>query len=151
MIKTALKSGDFEQATMFFHELKALFRDTAEAEGCPSSAPTHIVGQMVELACKERALARFLPELDGVRVTPELLEQMLVFAAKSKDYELSAVLENFGRERRIPFSANTYRLLLKGCGESARASRLFAEAREVEKLTFTPELAAAVVEACSHT
>merc|ERR1719460_93670 len=69
IIKAALRTSNFADALQSFRELKAHWAAGDCCSNSPSQAPRHIVSQLVELACKERQLCQFLPELKGVPIT----------------------------------------------------------------------------------
>merc|ERR1719261_2164188 len=92
MIKTALKTGSFDEALTHFRELKELWGETS-ALTSPSAAPQQIVAQVAELACKEHQLALLVPELKDVPVTTEVLNAMLLEGVRRRDSELTNAVE----------------------------------------------------------
>jgi hypothetical protein len=93
MIKTALKTGSFDEALTHFRELKELWNETS-ALASPSAAPTQIVAQVAELACKEHQPHLLLPALQDVPVTTEVLNAMLLEGVRRRDSELEASLSD---------------------------------------------------------
>jgi hypothetical protein len=83
VIKTALKMNNFDEALQHFRSLKSVWTAHSLAS-TPSMAPRHIISQLVELACKEQ-LSEFLNELQGVPITEEVVNIMLlsVFARRT--------------------------------------------------------------------
>merc|ERR1719272_481698 len=72
VIKTALKMNSFDEAVQSFRELKSTW--TAQSlSSTPSMAPSHVVSQLVELACKEHKLSEFLPELGGLSISEDVV------------------------------------------------------------------------------
>jgi hypothetical protein len=69
VIKTALKTGNFDDALLFFRELKKSW--TQKAATTPSTAPALVVSQLVDLACKDHRLTDLVGDLRGVEVSEE--------------------------------------------------------------------------------
>jgi pentatricopeptide repeat protein len=150
VIKTALKMNNFDEALQHFKDLKGIW--TAHSlSATPSTAPRHIVSQLVELACKEHQLAEFLPELRGVPVNEEVVNVMLTECVKQKDLDLTTTVEALAREQNIAFTDATYGLLIKGLiADPARVQVVFDEvvAKDVE---VSPDFAASVLSFCAQT
>jgi pentatricopeptide repeat protein len=126
VIKTALKSNNFEDAVKCFRDLKASWTTSS-----PSMAPMHVVSQLIELACKEHRLSEFLPELRGMDVSTEVLNNMLAECVRQRDVMLTTSVEKFGNEQGVHFTDVTYGLLIKGLAtDPTRVRALFNKALE---------------------
>lgn len=147
IIKTALKTENFEDALATFRELKSLWQGHVG----PSTAPRQIVAQLVDMACKEHELKRFLPELASVPLTEEVIHLMVMEAVREKDVELLEQVERLGREKGLAFSESTYGMLIKGYkGRDDKVENLFSEALE-KKSDAGPELGLALLLCCQQT
>mmetsp|Transcript_9414 Transcript_9414/g.29064 ORF Transcript_9414/g.29064 Transcript_9414/m.29064 type:complete len:1016 (-) Transcript_9414:212-3259(-) len=148
VIKTALKMNDFEEAARYFGDLKAMWTHN---EATPSTAPRHIISQVIELACKDHQLAEFLPLLDGVPLSDEVAATMLTECARQKDADLTLKVERLIRARGVPFPSALYGPLVKGLSaQPTRVQELFNEA--ISKGTeLSPEFALALLGFCSQT
>ncbi|CAL1155123.1 unnamed protein product, partial [Cladocopium goreaui] len=147
IIKTALKTENFEDALATFRELKSLWQGHVG----PSTAPRQIVAQLVDMACKEHELKRFLPELASVPLTEEVIHLMVMEAVREKDVELLEQVERLGREKGLAFSESTYGMLIKGYkGRDDKVENLFSEALE-KKSDAGPELCLALLLCCQQT
>jgi len=145
VIKNALKMNDFDEALVCFRELKNSGTSTV------SAAPAHVVSTMVELACKDHRLAELLAELQGMIISEEVLNSMLLECVRQKDVSLTQKVEKFAREQGVRFSDATYSLLIRGqASEPMRVQALFDEV--VEKgLDVTPEFVGSVLACCAQT
>lgn len=147
IIKTALKTENFEEALKTFRELKALWTGHVG----PSTAPRQIVAQLVDMACKEHELKRFLPELASVPLSEEGVHLMVSEAVREKDEELLGQVEQLAREKEIAFTESTYGMLIKGYkGSDEKVEQLFLEALE-KKPDAGPELCLALLLCCQQT
>lgn len=127
VIKTALRTNNFEEALEHFRALKSLWNGPA-MQG-PSMAPRHIVAQLVDMACKEHELQRFLPELASVPLSEEAVHSMVSEAVRAQDTALLEKVQALAASKEIPLSESTYGLLIKGFkGDDARIEQLFKEA-----------------------
>merc|ERR1719359_963426 len=150
VIKTALKLNNFDEAVQHFRDLKSTW--TAQSlSSTPSMAPSHVVSQLVELACKERQLIDFLPELQGITISEEVLNTMLLECARQRDLTLTSAVEKLAKEQGVRFTDATYGLLIKGmAGDPIRVQALFDEV--VEKgITLTADFAGSVLAFCAQT
>lgn len=127
-VKAALKVGSFAEAAQHFKELKSMWSGLSSTE-TPSNAPQHIVSQLVDLACRERQLAEFLPLLEGTPIAEDAIWAMLSECAKRKDPALSQSVERLVRgQPGQALSEGTYALLARcAAGDSARLQTLFDE------------------------
>merc|ERR1740130_2097757 len=113
VIKTAMKTNSFDDAMECFRELKKIW--TVESlSSTPSSAPAHIVAQLVDMACKEHKLVEFLSELSGLAISEDVVNAMPVECVRQKDVSLTTSVEKFAREQGVKFTDSTYSLLIKG-------------------------------------
>merc|ERR1719261_996189 len=113
VIKTALKTNNFDGAIQQFRELRSTW--TAQSlSSSPSAAPSHVVSQLVELACKEHKLSDFLSELRGITVSEEVINTMLLECVRQKDVIMTSSVEKLAREQGTQFTDATYALLIKG-------------------------------------
>merc|ERR1719183_625253 len=103
VIKTALKLNNFDEAVQHFRDLKSTW--TAQSlSSSPSMAPSHVVSQLVELACKERKLIDFLSELHGTTISEEVVNTMLLECAKQRDLILTSSVEKLAKEQGVRFT-----------------------------------------------
>merc|ERR1719421_2283771 len=139
--------NNFDEALTCFRELRSEWQDgTSE-----STAQRHLVTLLVELACKEHRLARFLPELEGMLLTEEIVHLLLAECARQTDTLLTQRVEELARKHGVTFSDQSYGLLVRAyAGDPSRVNALLNEllARGVG---VTPELALAVISVCSQT
>lgn len=148
VVKTALKTGDFEEARLHFQELKATWAAHAST---PSAAPRHLVAQLVDLACKEHQLHELLPQLQGTPVSPEAVHTMLQECIWQRDVALTRGVEQLARGLGVQFSERTYTLLLKGfSGDTGHGRRILEETLGLEDVISSTELAAAAAATCGH-
>mmetsp|Transcript_63422 Transcript_63422/g.151587 ORF Transcript_63422/g.151587 Transcript_63422/m.151587 type:complete len:1084 (-) Transcript_63422:132-3383(-) len=149
IIKTALKTENFQEALATFRELKSLWSGPASMG--PSTAPRHIVGQLVDMACKEHELKRFLPELATVPLAEDAVHLMVSEAVRERDLELLEQVEKLARSKDIVFSESTYGMLMKGYkGRDDKVTQLFQEAL-AKKTDAGPELCLALLVCCQQT
>eukprot|EP00434_Breviolum_minutum_P015879 symbB.v1.2.013993.t1/scaffold1009.1/size144543/1 len=147
IIKTALKTENFEDALATFRELKALWQGHVG----PSTAPRQIVAQLVEMACKEHELSRFLPELQSVPLSEDAVHLMVTEAVREKNEDLLEQVEQLAREKGIDFSESTYAMLIKGYkGRDEKVELLFLEALD-KKSDAGTELCLALLLCCQQT
>jgi len=151
MIKTALKTGAFDEALIHFRQLRSSWDSSAASLTSPSLAPRHIVSQLVELACKEHMLGAFLDELKGIPVIGEVADVMLSECVRQKDAALAKRVEDLCREQNVEFSAVSYGHLIR-CysSERKRVHQLFKELTD-QKLEITTDLAQSLLAFCSQT
>lgn len=148
VIKLALKTGNFEEAKSCFREMKAAW---AGLSATPSSAPKHIVSQLVELACKEHQLREFLPELSGAPISDESLGMMLNECIWQKDATLTHDVEKLARGQSIPLTDRMYSFLLKGyASDVTHAKRIYDESL-TRNTDISTELALAALGFCTQT
>jgi len=148
IIKAALKQENFDEALEKFRELKSLWDSPAMAG--PSMAPRHIVAQLVDMACKEHQLERFLPELARVPLSDDAIHLMVSEAAKNRDADLLEQVEELARSKDIAFSESTYGQLIRGYkGNDEKVEKLFREA--AQKKPTGPDICLAVLSCCSQT
>merc|ERR1719313_688327 len=130
VIKTALKTGNFEAAVQHFRDLKQSWSSQSLA-ATSSAAPTQIVSQLVELACREHKLNDFLAELQGAPVSEEAVNIMLQECVRQKDVNMTAVVEKLARDSDVAFTDATYGLLIRGySADGVRVKALFEEVLE---------------------
>merc|ERR1719183_828601 len=113
VIKTAMKTNSVDEAIQSFRNLKSAW----VAQGLsstPSIAPGQVLSQMVELACKEHVLGKFLPELCGLSLSEEVVSTMLLECVRQKDFAMTCSVEKLAREQEVRFTDATYSLLIKG-------------------------------------
>merc|ERR1719161_3200484 len=147
VLKTALKMNNFEEALTCFRELRCGWQDCTSE----STSQRHLLSQLVELACKEHRLASFLPELEGMPLTEEIVHMLLAECARQTDTSLTQRVEELARKHGVIFSDQSYGLLVRGyAGDPSRVNALLNEllARGVG---VTPDFALAVISVCSQT
>lgn len=150
VIKTALKTDNFEEALAHFRELKSLWTGPAAMSG-PSTAPRQIVSQLVDMACKEHELKRFLPELANVPLTDDAVHLMISEAVRQKDEDLLCEVQALAKEKEIALTESSYGLLIRGFkGNNAKVEALFKEA-VAKKPDAGSELCLAVLSSCQQT
>jgi pentatricopeptide repeat protein len=150
VIKTALKTSNLEEAIQQFRDLKASW-STSAVSSSPSMAPTHVISQLVELACKEHKLNEFLAELHGVEITSDVINNMLTECVRQKDLTLAVSVEKFARESGVRFTESTYALLIKGvASDSSRVQELLNEALKKD-LEITVDFVNSVLSCCAQT
>jgi len=146
VIKTALKTNSFDEAVQCFRELKSTW-----SSATPSMAPSHVVSQLVELACKEHKLSEFLSELQGLPISEDVVNTMLSECIRQKDFLLASSVEQLARESGCKFTDATYSLLIKGLAtDPVRVQALFDEMVE-KSVEVTSELASSVLGFCAQT
>jgi len=152
VIKTALKMNKLHEALEVFGELKSMWVNQANpGAASASTAPRHILMQLIELTCKEQQLGEFLPQLEDVPLPEEAVNTMLSACIKQKDLGLAQKVEKLARTQGLPFSDTTYSLLIKGLsGDAKQVADLFDE---VEKKggECTTDFALAVLAFCNQT
>jgi len=150
MIKTALKTGAFDEAVVHFRQLRASWDSSAESLASPSLAPRHIVAQLIELACKEHMLGSFLDELKGIPVLGEVADVMLAECMRQKDTALAKRVEELCREQKVEFSPAGYGHLVR-CytSEPKRIKQLFDEIVE-HQIEISSDLAQALLAFCTQ-
>jgi pentatricopeptide repeat protein len=150
VIKTALKMNSFDDAIQQFRELKSTWTSPSLST-TPSMAPTHVVSQLVELACKEHKLSEFLPELHGLQLSEEVVNTMLLECVRQKDFVLTSSVEKLAREHGTPLADASYALLIKGLAtDPVRVQALFDEVME-KGVEVAQDFAASVLGFCSQT
>lgn len=145
IIKTGLKCGDFAGASAYFQTLKDSWQGTTI-----STAPRQIVAQLVDLACKDHQLKQFLPMLEGVPLTSEVIGVLLLECARQKDAASAIKVEDYARAQNVELSHHNISLLVKALsGDSARVQEIFEDvlARGCE---LAAEFALAILGHCSQ-
>ncbi|CAE8635959.1 unnamed protein product [Polarella glacialis] len=138
------------EAMVHFQRLKSAWgpMSSSEALTSVSSAPRQIVTQLVDFACKDHQLAGFIPLLDGVSLTDDVVGTMLLECIRQKDFELASRVEKLARDQIISFSDSTYSLLVKACsGNLSRVTALVEDFSASGKEPST-ELSIAVLSCC---
>jgi len=150
VIKTALKTNNFDEAVQCFRDLRATWTEQSNST-TPSMAPSHVISQLVELACKERKLTEFLPELHGLTLSEEVVNTMLLECIREKDFSLTSSVEKLAREQGAKFTDATYALLIKGmAADATRVQALFDEV--IEKcVDVSGDFATSVLGYCTQT
>eukprot|EP00930_Biecheleria_cincta_P026116 TRINITY_DN18468_c0_g1_i1.p1 TRINITY_DN18468_c0_g1~~TRINITY_DN18468_c0_g1_i1.p1 ORF type:complete len:1085 (+),score=233.95 TRINITY_DN18468_c0_g1_i1:127-3381(+) len=149
VIKTALRTNNFEAALEHFRALKSLWNGPA-MQG-PSMAPRHIVAQLVDMACKEHELQRFLPELASVPLSEDAVHSMVSEAVRAQDTKLLKEVHALAVSKDIIFSESTYGLLIKGFkGDDALVEKIFNEAMEKHPAAGS-EICLALLASCAQT
>jgi len=145
-IKTALKTNNLDVALQHFRHLKT----TWTASSTPSMAPSHVVSQLVELACNERKLTELLSELDGVTISADVVNTMLTECVRQRDSGLTSSVEKLARKQGVHFTDAAYGLLMKGMAtDPIRVQALFDEVLE-KGVEVTPDFANSVLTSCAH-
>mmetsp|Transcript_11792 Transcript_11792/g.31144 ORF Transcript_11792/g.31144 Transcript_11792/m.31144 type:complete len:1117 (+) Transcript_11792:119-3469(+) len=127
-VKTALKTGNFEEAKSHFRGLKAVWAENAAADSTASTAPRHIVSQLIDLACRDHQLGEFLPLLEGVPVPDDAIAGMLTECIRRKDLALAQRVEQLARSQGDTLSDATYSLLIRSMSsDPARVQAIFDE------------------------
>jgi pentatricopeptide repeat protein len=148
VIKTALKMNNFDGAMQQFRELKSVW---TSASSTPSMAPSNVVSQLVELACKEHKLSEFLAELHGLPLSQDVVNTMLLECVRQKDFTLTTSVEKVAREQGEQLSDATYGLLIKALAtDPTRVQALFDEVVE-RNVEVTPDFAGSILGFCSQT
>merc|ERR1719253_1480309 len=150
VIKTSLKLSNFEEAVQHFRDFKSTW-STPSFSTTPSTAPSHVVSLLVDLACKERKLGEFLVELRGITLSDEVVNTMLLECVRQKDLILTSSVEKLAREQGVRFTDATYGLLIKGMAtDPVRVQALFDEV--VEKgVKVTSDFVGPMLAVCSQT
>jgi pentatricopeptide repeat protein len=151
VIKAALRTSNFAEAVQSFRKLKAEWANHKCSES-PSQAPQHIVSQLVELACKERQLRQFLPELKGAPIAEDAVNSMLTECIRIRDGELVRSVEELARAQDGDLSDASYSLLLKAIpDDDAHARAIIQEVASRKNKTWSPDLLVSVLAFCSKT
>jgi hypothetical protein len=108
-IKIALRASNFSEVAEAFVELKTLW----SSKGISEYYRGHLIPQVVEVACKERQLHAFLPNLEDVPLTEESVNAMLVECIRLRDSDLAHDVEALARKQDATLSDTTYALLIK--------------------------------------
>jgi len=149
LIKTALRTNDFNEALHYFRELKSCFTFVSDSG---SQVPQHLVAQVVELACKEHHLSEFLPELEGMPLSEETLNAMLTECFRQKDIGMARSLDDLARASKESITDATRSLLIKALTADADRVRTIVEEILVrEGQECTSECAFAVLGFCLKT
>jgi len=150
VIKTALKTNSFDEAVQHFREMKSTWSERSLAT-TSSMAPSHLVSQLIELACKEHKLSDFIAELNGVPLSEEAVNTMLLECVRQKDLLLTSSVEKLAREQGVSFTDATYSLLIRGmAADPSRVQALFAEV--VQKgIEATADFAVSMLAHCAQT
>mmetsp|Transcript_146127 Transcript_146127/g.269691 ORF Transcript_146127/g.269691 Transcript_146127/m.269691 type:complete len:1103 (+) Transcript_146127:138-3446(+) len=127
LIKVALRMNEFDEALIYFRELKATWDAHSAWDSSPSAAPRYIVQQLTELACKEHVLDKFLPELDGVPLSEECVNAMLADCMRQRDAKLLLRVEKLARDQDAKLSTASYSLLVKGFAGDPRRVRAIVD------------------------
>jgi pentatricopeptide repeat protein len=151
IIKTELKVGNLDQALPHFRELRNMWIGEGSPRVSPSTAPQHIVSQLVELVCREHRLMEFLPELAGVPITDDTVSIMLNECVRQRDVVLTQRVESLARKQGAPLSDMTYTLLIKAFSADGSRVRALLDEISVRKQECSADLALAVIGYCSHT
>merc|ERR1719424_164073 len=147
VIKTALKTNNFDGAVHHFRHLKSI----CTAASSPSTAPSHVVCQLVELACSEHKLRELLPELCGVSISLGVVNTMLAECVRQRNITLTSSVEELSREQGVCFTDVTYSLLIKAtAADPIRVQALFDEVLE-KGVEVTPDFAVSVLGLCAQT
>jgi len=117
--KAALRRKDFDGALQGFKEFKSSLSSQETWSSSPSLSPGHMVSQLVELACEERQLHRFLPELENVPITEDVLNSMLVESTRLRDQGMARDIEKLARATGDTLSDVTFSLLVKALADDA--------------------------------
>jgi pentatricopeptide repeat protein len=152
MIKTALRTSNFIEASQSFHQLKTSWISGDAWSATPSQAPRHVVSQLVELSCKEGQLHQFVTELAGVPVSEEAVNSMLNECIRLRDSELARSVEKLAREQEESMSDATYSLLIKAmANDSEHARAIIQEATMCQSKKCSSEVVLAALMFCSKT
>lgn len=151
IIKTELKAGNLDQALPHFRDLRNLWVNSGSSNVSPSTAPQHIVSQLVELVCREHRLAEFLPELGGVPISDDTVSIMLTECVRQRDVALTKSVEALARNRGVPLSDMTYTLLIKGFSTDGTKVHSLLDEIAQRKQECSADLALAVIGYCSQT
>eukprot|EP00397_Hematodinium_sp_SG-2012_P004643 GEMP01004655.1.p1 GENE.GEMP01004655.1~~GEMP01004655.1.p1 ORF type:complete len:1075 (+),score=252.38 GEMP01004655.1:158-3382(+) len=93
LLKTALKENDLNLARGYFRELRVANNTT----------PSHLVGLLVELACKLHSLQDVLPDLEDVEISQEVFLAMLQNVSKHKDEQGAHQILSLWGDESLPF------------------------------------------------
>jgi pentatricopeptide repeat protein len=150
VLKAAIKMGSFEAAIQHFRDFKVAL-STSKASSTPSLAPSHIVSQLVELACKNCRLSEFLSELHGMPMSSDVINTMLSECVRQKDMELTRDVEEFARGEGIRFNETGYSLLIQGLAtDPVKVQAIFDEVVE-QGVQVTADLAGSMLQFCAQT
>lgn len=147
VIKTALKTSNFDEARSSFRELMATW---SSSTATPSMAPKHIVSQLVDLACKEHQLRPILPELTGAPITEEAVNMMLNECTWQRDAQLALDVEKMAKDQKVDFSDRSYSLLLKALGSDIMEGQRVLDEAVSGKESISADLALSAISFCGH-
>jgi pentatricopeptide repeat protein len=148
-IKAALRTTSVTDALEAFRELKVLWASEEQRSESSSQASRDIVYQLVELACKERQLHHFLPEFEGLPLTEEALNAMLVECIRLDNSEYARCIERLAKEQNAPLSETTYSLLIKAFMTDAAHARSIINEVSTSRNSHSPELVSAILAFCA--
>jgi len=143
VIKTFVKTNNFDAAVQHFRNLKSTWND--------SSAPARVlvVSQLVDLACKEHRLTELVSELSGVTISENVVNTMLSECVRQRNFDLTSSVETLAREQGVHFTGAMYGFFMKGMAtDPIRVQALFDEAME-KGVEVTPDFANSVLASSS--
>eukprot|EP00448_Togula_jolla_P010851 CAMPEP_0170608328 /NCGR_PEP_ID=MMETSP0224-20130122/21527_1 /TAXON_ID=285029 /ORGANISM="Togula jolla, Strain CCCM 725" /LENGTH=1097 /DNA_ID=CAMNT_0010933549 /DNA_START=67 /DNA_END=3357 /DNA_ORIENTATION=+ len=147
-MKVALKQNSWEDAMQHFGRLKGSLK---QANATCSTAPRHIITQLVELACKESKLSELIEHLYGISLGEEVFNVMLCECIRRRDGSLTGDVEKLAQDQGISFSEATYALLLRcRTGDPTRIQQIFEEVVSKGQ-EVTPDFAFSLLACCSQT
>jgi len=150
-VKTALKTGNFEEAKAHFRALKSVWAESSAPDAGISSAPRHIVSQLVDLACRDHQLSEFLPLLEGVPVPDDAITTMLQECVRRKDALLAKHVEQLARGQADSFSDATYALLVRSQASNPAAVQALFDEVAAKGMALSVDFALAILSFCSQT
>jgi len=150
-IKTALKTNSLEEAVWYFRELKGAWAVGGSANKTVSTAPRHIISQLVELACQDHRLDIFIAELEGVPLTEEIVHKMISECVRQRDRALAQRVEALAQDQKISLSEGTCSLLIRvNTNQQTRVQAIFDDV-VTRKLTLSMDFVQASLAFCNQT
>lgn len=149
LLKSALRTNNFDEAKAHFNEISI----------SSNPVPSHLIVQLVELACRLHRLPEVLSCLESLskpELAPDTINTMLSGATQQKDAKLAQSLiervERLARSGPVPsLNARSYQLMVKAAtllNEKERAQTLIKEALDSD-VDITADLASAILAFCS--
>jgi hypothetical protein len=152
MLDMALQTSDFQEALKSFRAIKPEW----DCRGTWGVSPwatqrrkMEVLLQLVKLACEVHRLDLLVPELEGMNVSEEMVNMMLVECSSTRMLDVAKLVESIARTNQAPMKDSTLTLLIKEAHDRPwRARPLVKEAMWRDSPDFSEELALAILSYC---
>jgi pentatricopeptide repeat protein len=148
LLKTALQNSELDNALKYLREISS----SSGSLDTASLAPTHIMAQLVELACREHRVELVVDELESGRVplTTEVLNAVLGETAKSKNAVLTRRIEELAAKQGTEKNGRTYQLLTKSGGQDRTKMQQVLSEMATNGSACSQEMAQSVLNYCTQ-